>query len=572
MPRLQLQLQFPLAICALHLAAALSTSAAAAAGAPWVVFEKQTSIRLVADPSLVVDDNLEKDFAVGDLDKDGWDDLVVVRKFPGTLQGGFPNILFMNEEGVLVDRTAEHATQSDVVGDQGFHAMTNDRDVKLADVDGDGWLDVVTATTMSDGVDDVLGQPRIYRNLGVDGGGNWLGLRFESARIPVLKSASGATANPRFGALAAADLTGDGRPELFFVDHDSGQADGTCLDLNQDGDSTDPGECQIGPLEAAGADHQNKLLVNDGNGFFADSTTTRMTAGQLASMYGNAVFIEDMNGDGLKDVVRVSTLGAGQNVAIIRALDAAGTSWDGPDSILGGSPYAIAPGDLNGDGRMDLAVVDDQLDRVLINTSSGSGDATFVLYSIADSLFEFGNRICVGKSGRLPDLDNDGFPEVVTADVDADFAPFCPSGRRAHVYRNRIATVGLGSLMLDEGLPVIPTPELGSTFDVAAIDIDRDGWLDLVFGRCAGIDVWMNKPEPLLTFSYPEGVPTSVAPGGRDAVPGVDPGRRWRNDRTRHCAAAHFDRWGVVPEPAAGAAGRRALRRDASGAPLRCSD
>ena len=51
---------------------------------------------------------------------------------------------------MLVDRTAAYATASDIAGDQGFMTPTNDRDVELVDVDGDGWLDVVTATTLTD--------------------------------------------------------------------------------------------------------------------------------------------------------------------------------------------------------------------------------------------------------------------------------------------------------------------------------------------------------------------------------------------------------------------------------------
>ena len=48
--------------------------------------------------------DLEKDFAWGDFDKDGDQDVICMRTFPGSIQGGFRDILFMNESGVLVDR------------------------------------------------------------------------------------------------------------------------------------------------------------------------------------------------------------------------------------------------------------------------------------------------------------------------------------------------------------------------------------------------------------------------------------------------------------------------------------
>ena len=111
----------------------------------------------------------------------------------------------MNEGGVLVDRTAQYAAQSDVSGDQGFLTPTNDRDVELVDVDDDGWLDVVTATTLTDNSSKHLSHPRIYINLGeIDG--VWQGIRHEDARMPQMH----ATAGPRFCSVASGDLDGDG--------------------------------------------------------------------------------------------------------------------------------------------------------------------------------------------------------------------------------------------------------------------------------------------------------------------------------------------------------------------------
>ena len=128
-----------------------ATYAQAQANQQWLEFRNETSTRLVSSPGLGVSDNQEKDYAWGDVNRDGWVDLVVVRKQPFTTAGKQPGVLFMNENGVLTDRTAQFATASDVGGDQGLMQPANNRDVVLADLNNDGWLDFATAVTISDG-------------------------------------------------------------------------------------------------------------------------------------------------------------------------------------------------------------------------------------------------------------------------------------------------------------------------------------------------------------------------------------------------------------------------------------
>jgi ribosome biogenesis GTPase len=102
-----------------------------------------------------------------------------------------------------------------------FLTPTNDRDVALVDVDDDGWLDIVTAAALSDPAPKHIGHPRIYINKGQDAGtGDWLGFRYEEARIPeVLSHVGNSGFIPRFAAVAAGDVTGDGLPDLCFSDY-----------------------------------------------------------------------------------------------------------------------------------------------------------------------------------------------------------------------------------------------------------------------------------------------------------------------------------------------------------------
>ena len=174
----------------------------------WAVFEEDPS-RLDAPAALGAADTAEKDYAWGDVDHDGDIDLVVVRKQPWTTTGRRPNVLFMNEgiaeghavDGVLVDRTGQYASASNIVGDLGFLTPTNDRDVVLVDVNGDTWLDIVTSTTLSGlTAPKSISHPRIYINQGLDAGGNWLGFVYDDVdRVPTMAT------EPRFCGVAAGD-------------------------------------------------------------------------------------------------------------------------------------------------------------------------------------------------------------------------------------------------------------------------------------------------------------------------------------------------------------------------------
>ena len=230
------------------------------AAARQLAFTEQTALRLDAAPEVGREDPDEKDFAWGDVDLDGDIDLVIVRKQGWSSPGMRRNVLLMNEgvreghpiDGVLVDRTVEFASATDVPGDLGFLTPTSDRDVILVDLDNDGWLDLVTAPAQSDGQPKHVSHPRVYRNLGASAAG-WLGFRFENDRIPQMHP----TAGPRFASVSAGDVTGDGYADLYFGDYDFG-----------------------GPQQF---DFNNRLLINDGSGFFTDQSSIRMTPEMLQS-------------------------------------------------------------------------------------------------------------------------------------------------------------------------------------------------------------------------------------------------------------------------------------------------
>ncbi len=523
MPRLldSNRLRTVLAWCAV---AALATLPA---GAAWVNFQDQTSTRLVAATGLGATDPDEKDYAWGDVDKDGDIDLVVVRKQGWTTPGKRVNVLFRNENGVLTDRTTQFATDSSVSGDFGFNTPTNDRDVVLTDVDGDTWLDIVTAVTISDTDPKYIGHPRIYHNKGNDGNGQWLGFRYEETWIPTMLTYSGASGfNPRFCSVAAGDLTGDGKPELWFGDYDASGVGG-------------------GSPEPAGADFNDKLLINQGNGHYQDQTTTRFNnnvpspigAPFMVSAFGAAAAIADMNGDGLLDIVKQTSLNSPLYVGISQNNPGNQGMFSTHEVITQQSPYFVSVGDLNNDGKLDAVITDDGADRYLINLGNTNPGGT-PAFTARNFSFDAASDDGFGSQSVVADLDNDGWNDVLISDVDVD-TPGC--GRRLHIYRNLGGTPG-GMVNLQEqtagtgcqnsaGNPPtclvagIPSDKLEGVHNTAVFDLNGDGWKDLVLGRCAGTSVYLNVPPVGLVFSYPLGLPLFVNPGGtftfRTQVTGV---------------------------------------------------
>jgi len=495
------------------LAAALLLLSGPTSSADWVELVDETATRLVAPPGLGADDVAEKDFAWGDVDNDGDIDLIVMRKEPFTTAGKRTNLLLLNENGILTDRTLEFASNSDVADDHGFSTPTNDRDAVLVDVNNDGWLDIVTAVTVSDGDPKHLGHPRVYINLGEDPSMlQWLGFRHENARIPTMFSFSGqAGFNPRFCSVAAGDLTGDGLPDLWFGDYDSSGVGG-------------------GVPQPPGADFNDRLLINLGGGFFADRTRTRLTGvvpgnGQEfdVSAFGAAVAIADMNGDGVKDIIKQTSLNAPRYVGIAYNTPDNEGFFDTYDVVNTNQPYYVVVGELNNDGQLDIIVQDDGDDLYLLNQGNNAGGAAqFVALPFS---FDASQDQGFGSNTLIVDLNNDGWNDVLIADVDVD-DPGCD--RRMSIYRNLAGQPG-DAVVLEEqtsgtacniGIPPasclvasIPADRLTGVHDVAAFDIDGDGWKDLVIGRCTGTQVYMNQPPAMLSFSYPEGLPTLVSPG-----------------------------------------------------------
>ncbi|HEY3243264.1 MAG TPA: FG-GAP-like repeat-containing protein [Phycisphaerae bacterium] len=473
------------------LAAGVLTLARLAPAQSWITFTNETT--RLSDPEgnypELLTDSQEKDFAVGDVDNDGDTDMVVVRKIPYTNPGGRKNYLFLNEGGALVNRTAAKIPQ--------FLDLTNDRDVQLFDADGDGWLDIVTATTFpSTGDPASIKFPRLYMNLGNDANGNWLGFQYNygDQRIPDFPI------NTFFCSVAVGDVDQDGDLDLFFVDY---AADSSVPDP--------PG----GPLK-------NRLLLNNGSGFFTDVTATNLLPNSnnldiRGNGFGTRGKIVDMNGDGWVDLIATDTCSANPRTArVAKNMGSANPpqpgvfqtgSWS--NFASGNSVYDIDVGDINHDGKLDFYEVDDGNDRLFLNAGNNlQGNPTFTVVNPAGQTAQTTGQF--GGNVYFVDMDGDTWLDAIVCDEDVDLGQ---GGNRMALLHN----LGVGPSWLTEaGDPFTSSGLMGTTdtYDVAILDIDGNGSLDLVVGTKTANKVFMNGSMPDTT--PPTIVSTVPANGTRD--------------------------------------------------------
>jgi hypothetical protein len=497
----------PLHPASAFVATILAATCATSVRAQWVTFVDQTATRLVAAANVGSADPQEKDYAWADFDQDGDVDLVVVRKSPATTAGHFPNVLLMNENGVLTDRTAALASAALIAGSQGMLDATNDRDVVAVDVNGDGWLDLVTATTLTLGNPQYIRVPRVYINRGDDLIGNWLGFIYDD---PLRIDDTVWQGGQRFCSVAAGDIDLDGDMDLYFGDYQQPDPQTRPFDVN------------------------DRLLLNNGAGYFTDVSAARMSAVMLESSFAMKVAMVDMNLDGKVDILKDDALNAPQAISISYNDGAAGPGHFRTYQLAyGNAPYHFAVGDLNNDSLPDIIVSDDGADRYKLHTGVVGGVATFGP-ELPFTYTGGGGDDGFGGNNLIVDLNNDGWKDVIVADFDVDL-PDCT--RRCHIFRNlgNAPDVTLQEQQIGSTVCGIPIAQLRGTFDVAVFDIDGDGANDLVIGTCNGTKVWINQPPAGIALGYPAGRPSTLAPGAA---------------RTLDVHATGFG--GVVPQPGTG--------------------
>lgn len=385
-----------------------------------------------------------------------------------------------------------------------FHVNGEPRDAELADMDGDGWLDVVTVIRDADKV-------QAYRNV--------QGVLHLAAEIPVGTS-------PR--ELTTADFNGDGCPDFAVVNRQSfdvsillgcgGGAVGFQT-LNQvvpvDGevsglqlvDLNDDGRADVVQTHRASSDVSVRL-TQAGGGLSAPVFYP-------AGLSVNQMELADVTGDDRRDLITAAlgledTPGA---VTVRQGLPGgtfgAAVQAPLPDPVSQPEArlLAVKAADFDNDGKADLAL---SFTDARLAFLRGNGDGTFTAaanYSGGFPLFVFAVRQMV-----TGDFDNDGDTDLAGAGFYGELGVLTNTGTL--LTATTLAPATYSAAVLD--------PQLWyRARELRLEELNGDGDPDLVIGLDAGVAVFTGAAGTTFTpgqFSPGPGLP--ALPGARFAVNG----------------------------------------------------
>ncbi|HXR97097.1 MAG TPA: MBG domain-containing protein [Terriglobales bacterium] len=309
---------------------------------------------------------------------------------------------------------------------------TNPGPIFAADLNHDGRLDVVFGNNA--GNQDVT----VLMNTGNDGGG-----------LPVFSATNYFPGFSGVRSVTVGDLNNDGFPDLI----------------------------------AGGSQGNLQVFLNNGAGGF----TTKGPQFFIEPSAGNPSVgpgvIADLNGDGKADYVVTSTQASATDIFI--------GNGDGtfafPPTILPGSPFAIAVGDLNQDGKQDLVEgTTDGYVKVYLNNGDGtfSGPASYATDASGPAYQVF--------SVSLADLNGDGKLDVVAANY-FNFVTDDPGNTLA-------VLVNKGDGTLEASTPyIVDFKPLGVTVG----DFTGNGKIDIanVSTNQRSFDLLLNTTKPSLTVA-----------------------------------------------------------------------
>ena len=220
-------------------------------------------------------------------------------------------------------------------------------------------------------------------------------------------------------------------------------------------------------IYAPGNTSEVTIFLGNGNGTFTMGGTYAAPNSTDFNPGSNSLFVADFNGDGKLDLAALTPYNGvfifiGNGDGTFKT--AVGYSTVDPNHTNQSTAYGMAVGDLNGDGKMDIAVTESAGMAVLLNNGNGTfGTATY--YDSGLAPFEGEMGIAIG------DVNNDKKNDIVITDYYGRILLYLNQGSGKFAVKGVVATLARPSWLVtiadingDKKPDLIVTDEYGEIF------------------------------------------------------------------------------------------------------------
>jgi predicted nucleotidyltransferase len=344
--------------------------------------------------------------AVGDVNGDGKPDVVVTH-------------LGVNIVSVLLNTSAAGATSTSFAPEQDFATGTDPVSITLADLNNDGKLDLAVTNSNSNSISVLL-------NTTVPG-----------AATPSFSAKQDFVTGDSPLSITATDLNGDGKLDLVVADlvstvsvllNNTHPGATTTAFANKQDFPTGDGPRSVAAGDFNGDGKRDLAVVNFNSNTVAVLLNTTVPGAAVISFAPHhdfptgvrptSISVGDVNGDGKLDLAIANVISNTVSVLLNSTTPGANTpSFSArQDFATNFQPSSITAGDLNGDGKLDVAAADSNADSISVLVNTTVPGAATPSFAMKEDLVTSNRPLSIARG----DLNSDGKVDLVVANFDAD--------------------------------------------------------------------------------------------------------------------------------------------------------